>query len=110
MFWSQIAGAMRAQTATTIAGRLSQHDKGRQVVVERTEAIVHPGAERWQIAIEDVAAGVELEDGAMVVVGGPSGSDQRHLMHQVAHVGEPVADSHSILAALLESRLHRVKR
>jgi hypothetical protein len=107
---AEVAGAVGAVAAATVAGRFAEDDVGGQVFVHRTEAVVDPGAEGGQVAVEDVAAGVELQDGAVVVVGGPGGADQRHFVHLVADVGEPVGDEDAVFAAGLIAGLHGIER
>ena len=55
-------------------------DELRQIVVERAEAVMDPGPQGRELAVEHVPAGVELRLRAVVVVG---------RVHR-AHDGEPV--------------------
>jgi hypothetical protein len=71
---------------------------------------MQPRPDRRQIAIEDVAAGVELQDGAVIVVGGPGRADERDLVHHLTHMREPVAHQGAGLRARAVPALHRVKR
>ena len=110
MLRPQITRSMRAHAAATIARRLAEDHELRQVLVERSQAVMHPRADRRQITVEHVPAGVELQDGAMIVVGGVHRADQRHFVDHRAHVGPPVGDLRSALAILAVTNLHRVKR
>jgi hypothetical protein len=87
----------------------ADRDELRQVVVERAQAVMHPGAQRWVLAVEHVAAGVELRLGAVVVVGGVHRADDRQVIDALAQAGEPVADLGAALAVLLEADLQRVE-
>ena len=49
---------------------VAHRDELRQVLVERAQAVVDPGPQRGELAVEHVPAGVELRLGAVVVVGG----------------------------------------
>ena len=51
-------------------------DELRQVVVERAQPVVHPGAQRGELAVQHVPAGMELRLGPVVVVGGVHRADE----------------------------------
>ena len=81
-------------------GRLSLSD---------AEAVVDPGAERRELAVEHVPAGVELRLGAVVVVGRVHRADDGDVVDALADVRQPVADLDAALAVLLEADLQRVE-
>ena len=89
---AEVAGAVAAHAAAAVGDRRAQHDELRQVVVERAQAVVDPRADRRELALEHVPAGVELELGAVVVVGRPHRADDGDVVDAVAHVRPPVAD------------------
>ena len=61
---------------------------------------MHPRAERRELAVEHVPAGVELRLGAVVVVGRVHRADDGDVVDAVADVRQPVADLDAALAAL----------
>ena len=75
MLGAEVAGAVAVHAAAAVGDRRAQDDELRQVVVERAEAVVDPRADRRERPFEHVPAGVELELGAVVVVGGPHRAD-----------------------------------
>jgi hypothetical protein len=60
-------------------------------------------------ALEDVPAGVELELGRVVVVGGPHRAHHRQAVHAAGQVRPPVADLDAALALLPEADLQRIQ-
>ena len=47
-----------------------------------------PGADRGELALQRVAAGVELELGAVIVVGRPHAADDRQVIHLGGQAGQ----------------------
>src|SRR5262249_31347309 len=78
--------------AAAVGQRGAKADELRQVLVERAEAVMYPRADGRQRPLEGVPAGVELQLGAVVVVGGPQGTDHGNVVDAVADVRPPVAD------------------
>ena len=107
---AEVAGAVAAHAAAAIGDRRAQDDEAGQVVVERAQAVVDPRADRRELALEHVPAGVELELGAVVVVGGPHRADDGDVVDAVADVRPPVADLDAALAALAVADLQRIER
>ena len=105
---AEVVGPVSSASAAAVGDGRAQDDELRQVVVERAQAVVDPRADGREIPLEHVAAGVELELGAVVVVGGPHRADDGDVVDAVAQVGPPVADLDPALAALPEADLHRV--
>ena len=101
----EVGRAMRPRAAAAIAGRLAQHDVLRQVLVERAQAVGDPRADRGMRPFADVPAGVELELGAVVVVGRPERADDGDVVGARADVLPPVADLQAALAVLPEARV-----
>ena len=107
---AEVARPVAAHAAAAIGDRRAQHDELRQVVVERAEAVVDPRADRGKLPLEHVPAGVELELGAVVVVGRPHRADDGDVVDAVAEVRPPVADLDAALAALAKADLERIER
>jgi len=104
---AEIVGAVGADTAAAIGDGSAQDDEAGQIVVQRSQAIVNPGAERGKLTLEHVAPGVKLQLRAVVVVGCPDRADHGQVVGTGTQVREPAADFQSALAAFLESHLHR---
>ena len=83
-------------------------DELREILVQRAEAVIHPGADRRFLHIEHVPARVELHLRAVVVVRRPHGADHGNIIHAVPEVREPVADLDAAAAAGLEADLERI--
>ena len=83
---------MAADAAAAIGDRRAQHDELRQVVVERAQSVMDPRADRRKLPFEHVPAGVELQLGAVVVVGRPHRTDHGDVVDAGADVRPPVAD------------------
>ena len=81
----------------------------RQVLVERTESVMNPGAEVWEISVVLVASGVKLRLSSMIAVCGPEGSNEGQFVSVLGDMREPIADFHTALAMLLEADLERIK-
>ena len=85
-------GVVRRAEVVAVLGvpvlALAHRDELRQVVVERAEPVVNPGAERRKLAVEHVPAGVELRLGAVVVVGGVHRADDGDVVDATAEVRE----------------------
>ena len=88
---------------------VAHRDELRQVVVERAESVVHPGAERRELAVEHVPAGVELRLGAVIVVGRVHRADDGDVVDAASHVRHPVAHLDAALAVLPEADLQRIE-
>src|SRR5204862_2355 len=71
VFRAEIGRAVRPGAAAAIAGRRAEYDILRQVLVESAQAIVDPRADGRISSFADMPAGVPLQLGAVVVVGGP---------------------------------------
>ena len=106
---AEVVGAVRADAAAAVGDRRAQHDELRQVVVERAQAVVDPRADRGELPFEHVPAGVELQLGAVVVVGGPHRADDGEVVDAAAEVRPPVADLQPALPALLEADLQGIE-
>src|SRR5438105_675054 len=91
---------MAFHSAATIGQRRSQHDELRQVIVQRAKAVMRPGADRGKVAINAVAARMELKLCAMIAVFGPHRADNGEVIGAIADVRPPVADFDPALAAL----------
>ena len=89
---AEVVGAVRFLAAAAVGHGVAQHDELRQVLVERAQAVVDPGADRGEEAVERVAAGVELKLGAVVDVVGPHRADDGEVVDAAADVRPPVAD------------------
>src|SRR5436190_14417011 len=81
----------------------------RQIVIERAEAIVHPGAEGWKLSIEHVASGMELGLGTVIAICGPHRTDEGNTVHVSSGMREPVAHFNAALPVFFEADLERVK-
>ena len=68
-----------------------------------------PGAQRRELAVEHVPAGVELRLRAVVVVGGVHRADHGDVVDAAADVRQPVADLDAALAVFLEADLERIE-
>ena len=99
----EVGRPVRPRAAATIAGRLAEHDVLRQVLVERAQTVGNPGADRGMSPLADVPAGVELELGAVVVVGSPERADHGEVVGTRADVLPPVADLQPALAVFPEA-------
>ncbi len=106
---AEVAGAVAAHAAAAVGDRRAQDDELGQVVVERAEPVVDPRADRGKLPLEHVPAGVELQLGAVVVVGRPHRADDGDVVDAVADVGPPVADLDAALPALAEADLKRIQ-
>jgi hypothetical protein len=69
---------------------------------------VDPGADGRVAAIEQVAAGEELQLGAVVVVGREHRADDGDVVDAAAQVRPPVAECDPALPALLEADLRGI--
>ena len=92
-----------------ILPRAHRHEL-REVLVERPEPVMHPGAEVGEVAVVLVAAGVELRLRAVVAVGGPQRAHERQAVSVRGDVGKPIADFHTALPVLAEAHLERKER
>ena len=81
----------------------------RQVLVQRSESIVDPGADRGNSRIKHVTPGMKLNLGSVIVVGGPHGSNDRDVIDSRTDVRKPVADFDPALAALFVADLQRIE-
>src|SRR5262245_10639490 len=97
---TEVVGPVPFHAAAAIGQRSAEDDELRQVVVQRAEAVVDPGADRGKVAIDTVAAGVKLKLRTVVAVFGPHGADNGQIVDAFADMGPPVADLDATLAAL----------
>ena len=72
--------AVRANAAAAIGDRRPQHDEPWQILVERSQAIVHPRADRGELSFEHVPPRVKLELRTVIVVGGPHRPHHRQVV------------------------------
>ena len=79
----------------------------REVLVQRTQPVMHPGAEVGEVAVVLVTARVELRLRAVVAVGGPQRAHERQPVGVRCDVWKPVADFHAALPVLAKSHLER---
>ena len=107
---TEVARAMAAQPAAAIGDRRAHDHELGQVVVERAQPVVDPRADRGELPLEHMPAGVELQLGAVVVVGRPHRADHRDIVDAGAQVRPPVADLDPGLAALAIADLKRIER
>ena len=70
----------------------ADRDELRQVVVERAETVVDPGAERRESRRRHVPAGVKLRLRTVVAVGRPHRTHDRQAIDIARDVREPIAD------------------
>ena len=82
----------------------------RQVVVQRAETVMHPGAERRKVAVVQVAPGVELRLCSVIAVGRPHRTDDRQLVDVLRDMRKPVADLDAALPVLVKADLQRIER
>ena len=85
----------------------AHRDELRQVLIERSQPVMHPGSEVGEVAVVLVTAGVELRLRAVVAVGGPQRAHERQPVSMPGDVGKPVADFHAALPVLAEAHLER---
>lgn len=71
---------------------VSDGDELGEILVERAEAIIDPGAEGGEFAIEGIAPAMELGLCHVIAVGGPHGADDGEAIGVAGDVGEPVGD------------------
>ncbi len=87
---AEITGAMSAHPAATIGDRLSHDYKLRQVIVQRAEAVMRPGADSGEFPFKTVTAGVELVLRPVIIVGRPHRPHDGHVVDAVPQVRPPV--------------------
>ena len=105
----QVVGAVDFLAAAAIGRRRAHHDKLRQVFIERAQAIVHPGPDRREKAIEPVAARVKLKLRAVVDVVGPHRAHDREVIDASADVRPPITNLDAAFAALAVPHLQWIK-
>ena len=71
---------------------VSDGDELGEILVERAEAIIDPGAEGGEFTIEGIAPAMELGLCHVIAVGGPHGADDGEAIGVAGDVGEPVGD------------------
>src|SRR4051794_39387150 len=99
---------MPAVSAAAIGQRGSEHDKLRQVVFERSQAVMHPRADGREMPVQNAPAGMKFKLRAVVVVRGPHRPDDGQVVHLSAEIWKPIGDLDAALAALLEADLQRI--
>ena len=105
----KVARPMAAEPAAAVGDRRAHHHELRQVVVERAQAVADPRADRGKDSFEHVPAGVELQLGAVIVVGRPHRADDGQVVDARADVRPPVADLDPGLAPLAIADLKRIE-
>ena len=88
--------------------RRPHRDKLRQVVAQRSQPVMDPGADRRMATVQEMAAGQKLHLGAVVVVGRVHRADDGDVVDTPAQVRPPVADLNAALPARFEADLERV--
>src|SRR5262245_1467800 len=83
---------MRPRAAAAIAGRLSEDDILRQVLIQRSEPIGDPRTDRRKCPLARMPAGVPGELSAVVVVIGPERADDSDIVGALADVPPPIRD------------------
>ena len=68
MLGTQVVGQVYLWATATIRNRFAHHDKLRQVFIQTTQTIMHPGTNRGEKTITDVAARVKLKLRSVVVI------------------------------------------
>ena len=108
---AEIDGVVGRAEVVTVAdveeARADIYETG-EIVAGAGEPVIDPCADGGFARVEHVAAGVELDLGAVIVVGGPHGADEGDVVGAGSDVREPVADFDAALAVAAEADLERV--
>ena len=105
---AEIVGSMCPDATAAIGDRRAHHDELRQRVVQRTESVIHPRANRRVRSFERMPAGVKLKLCSVIVVGRPHRPHDGQVVRALADVRPPIADLQPALAARPPANLHRV--
>src|SRR5262245_21794564 len=82
---------MNLLTAATVGYAIAHDNELRQVLIERAEAVVNPGADRGKIAVEFVTSGMELQLRAVVNVVREHRPNDGQFIDTAADMGPPIA-------------------
>jgi hypothetical protein len=106
---AEIAAAVGPGAAAAIGDGLAQDDELREVLVQRREAVGGPGADGGEgAALAGVAAVLEGELGAVVVVDRPQRADDGDVIGAgLADLLEPIADEQAALTVGLVAGVQR---
>jgi len=88
---------------------VAQRDKLRQVVIQRSQSVMHPRAERRIFAVEHVATGMKLRLRSVIVVGRVHRSNHCNIINAVSNMGHPVAQFDPAVAKFAEADLQRIE-
>ena len=104
---AEVAGTKRPRAAAAIARGHAEHNETGEIFVHRPEAVGGPRADGRVRALARMAAGLEGELRAVIVVNGPERAHHGEIIRAGADVLEPVADDQSALAVGLVAGLER---
>lgn len=108
--WNGIVSGSEVMTVSLVPVFAGSHgDELREFFVERTESVVDPGAEGWEVAIVLMSSGVELGLGTVVAIGGPHGANDGEFIDLFTEAGEPIADFDAANAILSEADLQGIE-
>ena len=105
---SEVVGAVCFLASAAIGQRGAHDHELGQVLIQRAQAVVHPGPDGGEEAVHPVAPGVKGELRPVIAVLGPHRANHRELVCVFRHVGKPVADLQPALPMPLVADLQGV--
>lgn len=97
---------MRSNPSAAVRDRTAHDDELGKILVQRAEAVVNPGTNGGELALQNMTAGMELQLGSVIVVRGPHRPHHGDVIDAVAHVRPPIADFQAAAPALSIADLH----
>src|SRR6266513_5505691 len=104
---TKIISANRSKAAAIGRDHRTQDNELGEILIERAQAVMHPGANGGVIPLEKLATSVKLQLRAMIVVGRPGRANKRDIVGALSQVRPPVADFDPALPTLAVADLQR---